>query len=218
VNMQFDQAGEIIVPVTWYFAAPGAKQLPAQHPFGSQHTWALGRLPTLGLGERWDSLTPYYNGAQPFYAPGSGSFCGPLDWFENGCPSDAPPINYSDAGVPVCCPQPPCQPWAQTGSHPIGLAVAGGPTGWTVDASQVGSVVWLDSTATNVLQAIELDSTLCFNQLPTELGFTDYLGNIADLNCIAYVGDATGGVGTWTLPSTYTGPYVGMVVTLTMPT
>jgi hypothetical protein len=111
VNMQFDAAGEIVVPVTWYFTSPGALTFPGPHRFGSSHTWAPHSLPSIGLGERWDSKPSYANGAQPFYAPGSGSFCGPLDWFAEGCPSDAPPVQYSSAGVPVCCPQPPCQPW-----------------------------------------------------------------------------------------------------------
>lgn len=115
VNMQFDEAGEIIVPVTWYFAADGAQDFPGYHLFGSARSWQEHQLPILGLGERWDSKPSYYNGAQPFFAPGLGGFCGDPDWYVNGCPSDAPPIQYSAAGVPTCCPQPPCQPWYVAG-------------------------------------------------------------------------------------------------------
>lgn len=108
--MQFDEAGVIQVPVTWYFAADSAQIFPGPHSFGSSNWDSIPRQ-GIGVGEQWNSDFAWSNGAAPFYAPGSGSFCGTLDEFENGTSSDAPPIDYNDNGVPVCCPQPPCQPW-----------------------------------------------------------------------------------------------------------
>jgi hypothetical protein len=115
VNMQFDAAGEIIVPVTWYACEEGALDFPTPHLYVSTRTWAKHKLPTLGIGERWDSKPVHNDSAPPGFFPGTGGYCGPDDWWQNGCPSDAPPLVIGPNGIPPCCPQPPCQPWRETG-------------------------------------------------------------------------------------------------------
>lgn len=134
VDMQFDEAGELIAPVTWYRAASTAVPLPVPHYYGSSRTWSEHHLGSIGLGERWDSVPAYSNGAAPGYFPGNGSICGPLDWFSRGCPSDAPPIDYGGLSTPPCCPQPICQPWYY-GSGGVGdreYSVSGWPNPWYV--------------------------------------------------------------------------------------
>lgn len=106
-TMQFDKKGEIKVPIVWYFCGDGAELFPGPHSFGSSN-WENPPRSGLGIGEQWDSSFAWRDGSQPFPAPGNGSFCGPLDWYENGCPSDAPPVEYV-GDIPECCPQPACQ-------------------------------------------------------------------------------------------------------------
>jgi hypothetical protein len=143
VNMQFDAAGEIVVPITWYPAADGADLFPTPHYFGSSRTWTPHRLPTVGLGERWDSKPVTYAGPAPFYAPGNGAFCGPLAWFQEGCPSDAPPLVIGPAGSPVCCPQPPCQPWGTRSINSRTCVGAGYDAGDWIILDNFGSgVAW----------------------------------------------------------------------------
>jgi hypothetical protein len=201
IDMQFDEKGLIVVPVTWYACAPGAQVFPGFHLYVSGHTWNPHGLPTIGIGERWDSKPIYYNSALPFYAPGTGSFCGPDEWFRSGCPSDAPPIQYSDAGVPTCCPQPPCQPWYDA-SYAGGRNATGTPgypwtdggQGFTVSNWEChggdDSVAWtpggtgLCEAQPVTIGAVEIESTGPYS---------------FDLQCTAY-NDATF-TGTW-IPAT----------------
>jgi hypothetical protein len=106
--MQFDEAGEIIVPVMFYFAAPCAPVFPGFHLYATDYFQSHAQ-PGLGPGLRWDSIPTYYNGALPWPANSSGRFCGSLDWWQNGVPSNAPPVDYGN-GFPACCGQP-CQPY-----------------------------------------------------------------------------------------------------------
>lgn len=131
VDMQFDAAGAYIVPVQWYAAADGAKTFRTPHLYVSTRTWGDHKLPTLGIGERWDSVPMWSSSAPPGYFPGNGDFCGPYEWFRDGCPSDAPPLVIGAAGTPPCCPQPPCQPWydASYAGGRLAFGTAGFP--WT---------------------------------------------------------------------------------------
>jgi hypothetical protein len=111
VMMQFDEAGLVVAPVTYFFAGDDATPLPFHTPFAPRNVWAPNGWLSLPPGEQVDSDTPWSNGEMPGFFPGNGSFCGPRDWWENGVPSDAPPLDYGTSGVPPCCPQQPCQPW-----------------------------------------------------------------------------------------------------------
>jgi microcystin-dependent protein len=90
---------ELIVPVRWYFAPPGAQPLPTETAFGSS-VWETNdrEYPQPGLGEislakTWDK------GLAPPAVTGL-STTTPLDWFVNGIPAEVvyPPPN---AGVSV---------------------------------------------------------------------------------------------------------------------
>jgi len=108
--MQFDQAGEIIRNITYYFAEASAVLFAGEHFYTSDnYNWR--EQPGIGIGERWDSARPWSNGKVPFFAPGTGSVCGSSTFWSQGCPSNAPPITYSSDGVPTCCQQavPLCQ-------------------------------------------------------------------------------------------------------------
>jgi hypothetical protein len=113
--MQFDQAGTIVVPVQWFFTDPDAKVFPGFHLFGPDRDIWEHQLPALGPGEPWNAVRSYEKGEMPAYLKGNGGFCGAEDWWENGVPSDAPPLMYNARGVPGCCPPEPCQPWHQFG-------------------------------------------------------------------------------------------------------
>lgn len=102
VDMQFDQAGLVVAPVTYYFAPPGAKFFPVPHAFCSAN-WVENSLAGPGVGELPTSARTYSNGALPAPFTGQGPPCAPLDWWTNGVPSDAPPLTYDDRGLPTCC-------------------------------------------------------------------------------------------------------------------
>lgn len=102
VDMQFDTAGQIIRRVRWYWADAGAEFFPVRHQFGSQNYSQTGVVLT-GLGERWDSERLGRNGSIEGIRQGVGSFCGPLSWYQEGCPSDAPSLELGPLGVPLCC-------------------------------------------------------------------------------------------------------------------
>jgi hypothetical protein len=101
-SMQFDDDGHIVVPITWYEALPGAKVFPGEHRYGSD-VWQPNGLVGLGPGEYWQAPKVWNNGAAPGLFRGTGSPCGPIEWFRDGCPSDAPPLQLDSRGFPVCC-------------------------------------------------------------------------------------------------------------------
>lgn len=100
--MQWDQAGVLVTPVRWYFVPPGTPPLPFPHLYGSSN-WDTDGVIDLGPGERWDSLRPYSKGAPPGPQLTTGEFCGSLDWWQNGVPSDAPLLPTNLLGQPDCC-------------------------------------------------------------------------------------------------------------------
>lgn len=102
--MVFDQAGTIVVPVTWYWCEPTATPLPFGSGLFGSRNWDKTGFEPLGPGDDRMSPVTYSKGELPFSAPGNGSWCGPDDWWLNGVPSDAPPITFDPWGVPECCP------------------------------------------------------------------------------------------------------------------
>jgi hypothetical protein len=101
-QMQFDEAGDLIADVQWYWCLPGAKLFPRRNSFCSAN-WDQLKYNQLGLGEVWNSPRPYSKGTPPAPAAGDGRHCGPLHWFTHGCPSDAPPITRGPTGIGGCC-------------------------------------------------------------------------------------------------------------------
>lgn len=99
--MYFDNAKTLASDVIWYKAPDGAKPLPFPSLFGSEtsdtyHWWCPG------AGEDDSSRSSYYNGKIPGPFKGR-SYCGPQQWWTNGCPSDAPRLSRNAAGLPSCC-------------------------------------------------------------------------------------------------------------------
>jgi hypothetical protein len=100
--MQFDRAGELIIPVRWYFVPDDTPFLPFPHLFGSNNYQTQGII-DLGPGERWDSPRFYSKGAPPGPLLPTTEFCGPLDWWANGVPSTAPSLPTNTLGQALCC-------------------------------------------------------------------------------------------------------------------
>jgi hypothetical protein len=205
--MQFDVAGEIIVPVRWYYCQDGAAWFPQPTLFTSPAFWGDG-VELLGPGPYWGAKPVYNNGAAPFYAPGTGSFCGPLDWWRNGTPSNAPPIEYSAAGVPVCCPQPPCVPFCYLGGMlRYFMSTASGAVPWTLVTSTTEEYVVVNPSDANTSMHANWNPTH-----PCQGGAgltTPYLlqnpgGHIREGVLVAY--DQPSQVSTWIFP-TATAPY-----------
>lgn len=100
-RMYFDNAKTVFSDVVWYPSPPGAETFPFPILFTSE-TWDDVHWFCPGAGE--DDRTPssWYNGKMP--GPFKGThFCGKPEWWQNGCPSDAPLIPNNAAGLPVCC-------------------------------------------------------------------------------------------------------------------
>lgn len=100
--MQFDANGDYIVPVRFYFAVPGAKVFPGPHLYGTDYF--LSHVDCdVGPGLYWNDVRVYDKGIPPVGISGQGPPCGPLDWWQNGVPSDAPPLQLDLQGRPLCC-------------------------------------------------------------------------------------------------------------------
>lgn len=99
--MWFDEAKTLGGYVNWYWAPKGSKPLPFPTRFTSE-TWDTVHWWNPGAGEDDMSLSTYSKGALP--GPFKGlSFCGRPEWFQDGCPSDAPPLPKNADGLPACC-------------------------------------------------------------------------------------------------------------------
>jgi hypothetical protein len=201
VTMQFDQAGEILVPVEWYLCSDDAGYFPTPHLFGSGN-YANKANDLFGIGEYWASARPWRNGSQPFFAPGSGAFCGPTDWFQLGCPSDAPPLEYSSAGVPVCCPQPPCQSWYLFPSSRAVQQIAPVSETWVVQEDLETNHIESSPSVFGLFVHYEGGSGVCGAGTQTGCflaGSPPLPVFEANGMCIAY--DPVAMVGTWTFPT-----------------
>ncbi len=194
VNMQFDEAGEIVVPIKWYFTSPTANTFPGSHAFISSRTWTAHQQPTVGIGERWDSTPSYYNGALPGKFPGTGNICGPIDWFQNGCPSDAPPVTIVN-GVPACCPLL-CQQWLEFPSIRDVVQLSAPFSMWTQLVSDTDQEVWQSTFDPTVTVSFEEDFiTMCGSNNSTAASLQGTVFNVP-------------GLCTDSDPSTFTGTYV----------
>jgi hypothetical protein len=98
--MWWDAAQTIGSFVRWYFV-DGAPFLPFPHGFTSEN-WDPVHWGNPDFGEAWDRLQPYDKGAPPSPAPFGVKYCGPVEWWQEGAPSDAAPLVWS-GGIPVCC-------------------------------------------------------------------------------------------------------------------
>lgn len=117
VDMQFDEAADLVTRVQWYFCGDKAHIFPGGHSFGSAN-WIDPDNVNLGLGERWDSDRPYSKGTAPFCQAVTDNFCGKREWYFDGAPSDANLVQYRGDGTPTCCPPCPCQPfYAASAGH-----------------------------------------------------------------------------------------------------
>lgn len=143
-TMQFDDTGDLTAEIQWYFANDGAVSFPAFAQFGSKN-WLRTGFDYVGPGEVWNATRSYSKGAAKFFAPGNGSFCGQLDWWENGCPSDAPPISYSSQQIPVCCPQQGCCSWYDGGTGHRTISTPGQPYVWTKVSENFAEVLFEDA-------------------------------------------------------------------------
>jgi hypothetical protein len=100
-KMYWDAAKTMSSDVIWYKAPDGAKAFPGISTFGSEiydgvHWW------NPGAGEDDASKSSWYNSAIP--GPFKGQhFCGDPEWWQDGCPTDAPLIPVNSAGLPACC-------------------------------------------------------------------------------------------------------------------
>lgn len=99
--MFFDAAQTIRAKVRYYFALPTAKPLPFPSRFVSQH-WDTVHWKTVGPGEDVSVNTSYDKGKPPAKLTGD-HWCGPVDWWRNGAPSNAPPLVRNIFGVAECC-------------------------------------------------------------------------------------------------------------------
>jgi hypothetical protein len=100
--MWFDDDQTVGNWVLWYRAAPGAEKLPGPCRFTSE---AYDNVHWSNPGAGEDSSIPptYYKGQNPYGLTGKTGPCGPLDWFAEGAPSDAPALPRNAQGVPTCC-------------------------------------------------------------------------------------------------------------------
>lgn len=172
--MQFDQAGTIIRRIRYYFAPSGADVFDGPHYFVSDNYNRSGRI-FLGPGERWDAVRTYTKGFPGAPFSGTGSFCGPADWWQNGAPSDAPDLMPGEFGIPVCCALPvPGQVGIQVGiqpgvplCQPFSIAPADWSSREAKVAGQIGSTIpgsndalhYIDAQLTQATGVLRVDVT-----------------------------------------------------------
>jgi hypothetical protein len=100
-TVYWDAARTLKSELVWYWCEPGAKPFPGPQRFSSE-TWDYTHWAAGGAGEDDETGSTYYSGKPPG-TPASKTFCGPAEWFADGCPSDAPPLERNAANLPVCC-------------------------------------------------------------------------------------------------------------------
>lgn len=98
--MWWDAAQTIGSTVRWFFVDE-SDFLPFPHAYSSE-IWDPVHWINPGIGEAWNLNQDYTNGHLPDPVPSDANYCGPPDWWLNGCPSDAPPLEWVD-GLPECC-------------------------------------------------------------------------------------------------------------------
>lgn len=100
-NMRF-VAGQpaILVPATWYFAAPTAKVFPFENSFFSAN-WNSVHPTASDLGDQDGATRRYYNGRRLNRSDGT-SFAGPAAFFRDGCPA-LTGIPRAEDGTPQQC-------------------------------------------------------------------------------------------------------------------
>jgi hypothetical protein len=201
-NMQFDEAGLLVRGIKWFEAAPGAGYFPVQHLFGQGREWAEHQLEELGPGERWDSPHVYSKGATVPFLSGSGAFCGPQSWWEDGVPSDAPPVVITD-GIPACCGQLTCMPWNDGFSPGIRSATnESSGMAWTTDSDIATNYSAFDPSNPNAFVAFAREvSVPCGMYLKTSAILE--LFSPPHTYTLALIGyNATTQIGRWQAPAT----------------
>jgi len=87
--------------VQWFFTEPGAKVFPGHHVFASGN-WASSRDGWNGPGEVLGAARPWRNGSNLGNMNGK-KHCGPIEWFQEGAPANAPNLALLADGFPECC-------------------------------------------------------------------------------------------------------------------
>lgn len=196
VVMNFDNAGLVKAKVRWYACEDGAEDFPTPHLFCSIRTWNWHGLMLAGPGEDLPGGVNWNSSAPPGFFPGTGPFCGPYQWFKDGCPSDAPPLVIGDDGTPLCCRQPPCQPWYEASIFGTRLAFGTPGYPWVLNGDGFDVSEWVSHGDSNVIDFTPGGEFLCQGLGSTIasclLTSPDYS---FDLGCVAYN------------PATYTGTF-----------
>jgi len=98
----FDQDGELLAPIRWYRAAPGAVLFPGRHSFGpSLYSQQYPYGP--GPGEISPRRPPAFLPPDIAGRPSGVAPDGPLDWFSSGQPPGAPGLLRTASGIPLSC-------------------------------------------------------------------------------------------------------------------
>lgn len=108
----FRDRPDILIPIAWYPAAPGARHLPFDSAFMSRD-WCKDFEELNGVGEVWGA-NRNYNGRLAIPGLLGEHQCGDPDWFKFGVPYDAarPPQVIGPNGIPECCGPPAPRPAA----------------------------------------------------------------------------------------------------------
>jgi len=102
VTMAWDKNQTRKSQVTWYWCPKGAKPFPHVHRFTAEIYDPV----------HWfnDGAGEYSNGDPPAWSNGKipgpfkgQSFCGDAEWFRDGAPATAFPLDRNAAGLPTCC-------------------------------------------------------------------------------------------------------------------
>lgn len=103
-QMRFTPGGEP-QRVRWYFCPPGARLFPGEHSFSSLNWTKQDTLPDEddgAIGEVIGARRTYGKGKAPAGVTGQ-SVCGPVDWYREGAPLTAPPLERRADGLAICC-------------------------------------------------------------------------------------------------------------------